>query len=205
MKKSLLLSIIISQLIFFLSLPMIHHLFSYIHPLAFVVIWAVTTFCTTFIVLAVKGQKVIAPYSLFISIMIVYTASLLVLLFIRPGNQNYDNWNMTPFNTVRFFMSGRVPLLVEFYNLVANVVLFIPYGFFLLELRKRLGISIFSLIFYPLLCISMIEILQHLTKRGSLDIDDVILNMCGVLIGYALYPLFHKVIKIKSKTKKPPK
>ncbi|RLQ94318.1 VanZ family protein [Falsibacillus albus] len=202
MKKSFILSFIVSQTIYILMLPVIIHLFSYIHPVAFAVIWAFLTFTVTFLVLSVRNHKIVIPYYLFFIIMLMYTCALLVLLFVRPSNQNYDNWNLVPFQTIKFFISGRVPLLVEFYNLTANVILFVPYGIFLLIKKSRDGLSLFSLVFYPLTAISMIEIMQHLTHRGSLDIDDLILNMCGVFLGFAFYPLFKRVIQIKKKKTK---
>jgi glycopeptide antibiotics resistance protein len=45
--------------------------------------------------------------------------------------------------------------------------------------------------------ISTIEWLQFITKRGSLDIDDLILNVLGVCLGYFIHPLFQKVLVIK--------
>ncbi|WP_263597052.1 VanZ family protein [Metabacillus idriensis] len=45
--------------------------------------------------------------------------------------------------------------------------------------------------------ISIIETAQYLTGRGSLDIDDLILNLLGVFMGYAVYPIFEKTVFIK--------
>jgi len=54
---------------------------------------------------------------------------------------------------------------------------------------------------YPLLSISGIEICQFVFRRGSLDVDDLILNMIGVYLGYFLYPLFKKVVVFSGKVK----
>lgn len=51
-------------------------------------------------------------------------------------------------------------------------------------------ITIFSII--------LIEGLQHFTSRGSFDIDDIILNVLGVYVGYLIYPMLKKVISFKT-------
>jgi len=69
-----------------------------------------------------------------------------------------------------------------------NVLLFIPFGYLICTVRKKLqrwwrtaiaGIA-FSMI---------IEMVQLLTSRGWFDLDDLFLNTVGALIGYGLYRL----------------
>jgi glycopeptide antibiotics resistance protein len=111
----------------------------------------------------------------------------------RPNEQNYGSVNLIPFETISFYLSGEVHWVIAFYNLAANIGLFIPYGILLrlVTAEKRI------LTFLPFLPITIIEISQHLTRRGSLDIDDLILNVSGFYIGYVLFPLFRKIINIK--------
>ncbi|HHY74732.1 MAG TPA: VanZ family protein [Bacillus bacterium] len=59
-------------------------------------------------------------------------------------------------------------------------------------IRPLLAISFFS--------IAMIEGLQFFTKRGSLDIDDLILNLVGVCLGYWLYPFLKNIVVIRTKS-----
>jgi glycopeptide antibiotics resistance protein len=87
--------------------------------------------------------------------------------------------------------------LVSFYNLSANVGLFIPFGLYLLS-REGKEPSAKRKLLYPLLSISSIEICQFVFRRGSLDVDDLILNMSGVYLGYVLYPLFTRVAVFRS-------
>jgi glycopeptide antibiotics resistance protein len=70
--------------------------------------------------------------------------------------------------------------------------LFLPFGVFL----KMKESTIFQLFYIPIVFISLIELLQYITLRGSLDIDDLILNVLGFFIGYLLYPLLNTVIKV---------
>lgn len=39
-----------------------------------------------------------------------------------------------------------------------------------------------------------IEIFQYMTRLGSFDIDDIILNMIGVLSGYGTFGLVNHVL-----------
>ena len=45
----------------------------------------------------------------------------------------------------------------------------------------------------------MIEWLQLITKRGSLDIDDLILNVLGVCLGYLIYPFFENFLLLSNR------
>jgi glycopeptide antibiotics resistance protein len=63
-------------------------------------------------------------------------------------------------------------------NLIANIVLFIPFGL----LKKLTKWSYLKFVF----AIIIIEMLQFIFLRGIADIDDVILNSIGFLIGYFL-------------------
>ncbi|WP_057914250.1 VanZ family protein [Peribacillus muralis] len=123
-----------------------------------------------------------------------YSTSLLVLLFFRPQGQVYS-YNMTPFSTILAYASNELDGLVSFYNLSANVGLFIPFGLYLL-FREGKEVTALTKFLYPFIMISIIEISQFVLRRGSLDVDDLILNMLGVYLGYLLYPLFAKVVKI---------
>ncbi|WP_176699602.1 VanZ family protein [Neobacillus massiliamazoniensis] len=53
-----------------------------------------------------------------------------------------------------------------------------------------------KLIFIPIVAIALIEILQFFTHRGSMDIDDLILNLLGVFIGYLFFPSFNRIVQI---------
>lgn len=196
LRKSIQLSIILSQGIFLLLYPLFSNLISYLHPIVLVVVWAFLTALVIFLVFWIRKDIISIPYSLFLSFLILYTISLLVLLFFRPHAQSYNTWNLEPFSTILYYLSGKVTPLIAIYNLVANIGLFIPYGIFLM-IRKENALSpVLRFLYVPLLFISLIELMQFITHRGSLDIDDLILNMLGVCLGYLLFPLFKRVVHV---------
>ncbi len=76
--------------------------------------------------------------------------------------------------------------------LVENVILFIPLGFMLPLLWKGFYI-VYRSIGIGLLCSISIEICQHITRRGYLQLDDIVLNVFGTIIGYLGIYILHKL------------
>jgi glycopeptide antibiotics resistance protein len=99
-------------------------------------------------------------------------------------------FNIEPFRTIKSFSKGHgVELFVI--NIVSNIILFIPWGFGLPLLWKKNQ----RLPRLLLLCLSLtviIEIIQLFIKRNT-DIDDVILNFIGGVIGAVIYYIIAKI------------
>lgn len=75
-------------------------------------------------------------------------------------------------------------------NLIANILLFVPMGFYASILHKHhLLYSISALLTIPLL----IEMIQHLTRTEIADIDDLILNFIGGLLGMLIHHVLEKL------------
>lgn len=71
-------------------------------------------------------------------------------------------------------------------NLFGNVGLFIPLGVFLpllFSVLRRFG----RFLLLTLLLILALELTQAATGLGTFDVDDLILNLLGVCLGYLLY------------------
>jgi hypothetical protein len=195
MKKTLLLSLFFSQIGFLLLLPVWLRLTHYLHPIVIVVVW----FCSSVFVLLcvcwIKKEKIRMSKPVLHAVLFFYSLGLLVLLFIRPNHQNGERMNLIPFHTIHFYFSGNVDFLIAFYNIGANIGLFIPYGLYYQYVKKNSSIK--QILVMAICSITLIECLQFLTKRGSLDIDDLILNVFGVILGYLVHPLFQKVLSVK--------
>jgi glycopeptide antibiotics resistance protein len=192
MKKLLLLTLIISIFIFLLLSPLLLHLVSYLHPVVLGVVFFCIVMAVLFFIVLIRRETIQISYSKLSFLILFYSFGLFILLFFRHSDQSYQSLNLIPLSTIAFYLSGKVNGLIAFYNLSANICLFIPYGIFLM-VKNRSRIQLFYL---PLLVISMIEILQYVSHRGSMDIDDLILNVIGFFIGYLLHPLFNKVFKV---------
>lgn len=96
--------------------------------------------------------------------------------------------NLKPFNTIPAFWSlmftGKPgDFFTGFINVIGNVLFFIPLGFFLPSLFRAQR-NFFVCLITSALIIAGLEALQYLTKLGTADIDDLILNLAGVIPGY---------------------
>ncbi len=104
--------------------------------------------------------------------------------------------NLIPMHTIVGFWEnlqggGRTHAII---NLVGNVIMLVPLGFFIPCVFRKAGTFRRSML-YALITIVCIEIIQLVTLLGSLDIDDLILNMLGAAIGYWLYRLIAGFMK----------
>ena len=137
---------------------------------------------------------------------VVYAALLLWLLFDRPvawdpvsdyAQIMRGNMNLIPFHTIGNYW--KVVTRWEFtplfrhsvINLGGNIFLFIPIGYFLPRLWPYLR-NFFSFLLTCTMAITLVELLQLVTLLGSLDIDDLILNLLGMVVGYLIYMIFKK-------------
>lgn len=101
--------------------------------------------------------------------------------------------NFIPFKTLRLFLVNRSVTdwsSAALLNLLGNILLFIPIGLFFpvaFPAQKH-----FKYIFcYALGGIFTIEFLQYFCGRVA-DVDDVLLNMLGILLDYCIFLLCNK-------------
>ena len=75
-------------------------------------------------------------------------------------------------------------------NIIGNIIMFVPFGFFTsyyLKLDKK------SFVFFITLAISIIIETIQLKIGRAFDIDDILLNICGSMLGYLLYRVVDKL------------
>lgn len=110
--------------------------------------------------------------------LVLFIIYLLILFFIvtYPVNEyGYNNYNL--FRELLRYKIGSNGFIN---NIIGNILLFIPFGMFL---RYYFKLKIISLIFITILYSLSIEVTQILINR-VFDIDDIILNLIGAIIGY---------------------
>lgn len=80
-------------------------------------------------------------------------------------------------------------------NIVGNVVAFIPFGFILpaISPRNRKFLNIALLSFELTLSI---EIMQLVLQVGTFDVDDILMNLIGGIIGYFIFTIGYKFIEL---------
>ena len=107
----------------------------------------------------------------------------------RTGTMDEYHYNLVLFREIKRFWNYReeVGLFAMFTNLFGNVIIFIPFGFFMPMASKYR--SIFSAVFYSFGLSLCVETFQLITKVGSFDVDDLLLNTVGGLVGYLIFVL----------------
>lgn len=128
---------------------------------------------------------------------LIYLAGLCYFLFFAEnygrifGQENY-RYNLVPFREIERFWLYRKELGIHsFYNLAGNILGFVPAGFFIPILWKNRRGFLFTV------CITfqmslLVEILQLIFRVGSFDVDDLLLNTLGGMLGYCLLTLMGK-------------
>lgn len=71
------------------------------------------------------------------------------------------------------------------YNLLGNIVPFMPFGFLLPVVFGKIN-SFWKVLTVGLAADFIIEVFQYITRIGSFDVDDIILNMIEIAFGYML-------------------
>lgn len=133
----------------------------------------------------------------------IYCLLLITILFLNNeyrmgGFQNISTFsrehletsNFIPFATIIGYVSGMVSNDINtgivIINLVTNLLLFAPMGFFIPMLFQDKIKNTKQFLIIIIILTFLVEIIQFITYRGSTDIDDIILNTIGASIVYIL-------------------
>lgn len=89
------------------------------------------------------------------------------------------NINLIPFRSMSPYLRD-ITEPYAFKNIAANIVVFIPLGFFISNKNPK---NVFKALIICLGVILSIELIQLFFKIGFFDVDDIILNFIGSLLG----------------------
>lgn len=137
---------------------------------------------------------------------ILYLGYLAYLLFLSPSFGRTASvvreYNLIPFKTIKNYIKYRAHVNTKtlIINIIGNVVAFMPMGFFIpiLFRNKR---NLVEVLFFSSLISLVVEFIQYRFVVGSFDVDDIILNTLGGVIGYILFLIIYRIYK-KWKRKK---
>ncbi|MFF2090370.1 VanZ family protein [Paenibacillus sp. NPDC058174] len=132
-----------------------------------------------------------------------YTFLLVYWMFVGFGRQARRGgemmYNLMPLSTIKnyFIYFDHYSFTTWLINIGGNVLVFIPFG---VCLPLAFGWGFKKMMINFIVFISTLEVLQMVTRRGSLDVDDVLLNSLGAAIGYGVYKLVFGTRFIPQKT-----
>lgn len=114
---------------------------------------------------------------------LLFVAYLLILfqLVTAQDIQTYNSTNLVPFREILRYDVGTN----SFYRqVIGNILLFIPFGYFVSGYCRIKNLGLISLV--TLITSFVIEFTQRFISR-SFDVDDIILNLVGGILGFLIY------------------
>ncbi|KAF1297570.1 hypothetical protein BAU15_07615 [Enterococcus sp. JM4C] len=109
--------------------------------------------------------------------------------------------NLTPFDSIKDYITVEESTGYRLdVNIWGNILLFLPLGIYVPLIRKKR--AFFTTMSLLMGLSVLIEILQYSLMIGSADIDDIILNVFGGLIGWLIYCLLLAISKTPERVKK---
>ena len=162
--------------------------------------WAVNNtwpMITLFVVIVVilKLSRVIINHDKFVfykdfySLLFIIYMLLLYFLLLTTEDA-VSGINLKPFTEMTRYTFGSKAF---FYNVVGNIALFIPFGYFVSDYLKDKKLH--HIAFVSIITSLTAELIQYKIGR-AFDIDDIILNFIGAIIGFMV---FLSIKKIKRK------
>ena len=107
---------------------------------------------------------------------------------IRFFQTGYNKYNLIPFKEIKLAINQGGTFFIV--NFIGNQLVFAPIAFFTALLYNKP--RIYKSVAITTVVSVFVEVCQIPQNRGS-DIDDVILNTLGGIIGYILYMIFSKL------------
>lgn len=127
-----------------------------------------------------------------IALTIIYILTLLVLTLIGREVRDEGFIFLIPFSDIYFIIKNGYPWYVD--NIIAldlvNAALFVPLGFLLREVMN--GKKLIPIILGIGISV-VIEVIQLITALGVFDVNDIIWDTFGILIGYGIYALYKEL------------
>lgn len=112
-----------------------------------------------------------------------------------------SNVNFIPFKTTIFYLKAEhVNTDIAVNNLMGNLILLLPLGLLLPLLFKRCQ-KLTSIVAISFVTSTSIEVIQFILQIGMADIDDIILNTLGAIMGFYSYKMIIWLLSLRTQNK----
>ena len=133
------------------------------------------------------SKKFVLHKELLSLVFIIYILCLYYVLTYQ--DINYGGVNLIPFKEMTRYEIGSYKFMK---NIVGNILLFVPFGYFVSYYCKLPSVKYNLLI--TVITSKSIETIQSAIGR-SFDIDDIILNVIGGVCGYVIFLITKKLLR----------
>lgn len=135
-----------------------------------------------------SGEKLVF-YKEFSNLLFIIYILLLYELLTRTEMNTIRGYNLVPFTEIFRYKIGSN---LFYFNVVGNIVIFIPFGYFISTYIKPK--RILPILLVSVISSSTVEFVQLCIGR-SFDVDDIILNAVGAILGFLLYVALNAIRK----------
>jgi glycopeptide antibiotics resistance protein len=142
-------------------------------------------------------KKLIIPLGLLVlyCVLLIEVLVLKSLPLIRVGHMMFNFGgtqdgpaNLIPLKTILFYLSGRNGFLIAAINILGNIIALVPLGLLMPFVFSNINWN--KTILLAIITGILIETTQAILHIGIFDIDDVLLNGLGVIIGFWMYTIY---------------
>lgn len=161
----------------------------------FTIVWIIYR-----IISCIKNKPINKIREIFINLFFIYFLILVNLTMFKYGNLMLDfnikfYINYIPLvETINMFRNDFLDINIALHNVIGNILLFIPLGFGIpLFFNKKNKLS--KIILYGFTASLTIELIQLFTPYNTTDIDDVIFNTLGAVLGFIIFNIIYKIFK----------
>lgn len=161
----------------------------------FTIVWIIYR-----IIHCIKNKPINKIREIFINLFFIYFLILVNLTMFKYGNLMLDfnikfYINYIPLvETINMFRNDFLDINIALHNVIGNILLFIPLGFGIpLFFNKKNKLS--KIILYGFTASLTIELIQLFTPYNTTDIDDVIFNTLGAVLGFIIFNIIYKIFK----------
>lgn len=148
----------------------------------------------------IKNKPINKLREVFINLFFIYFLALVNLTLFKYGYLNIDfdirfYINYIPFvETIKMFTNKFADIHIALYNVIGNILLFVPLGFCIpLFFSNKNKLS--KVILYGFTASLTIEVLQIFTPFNTTDIDDIIFNTLGAILGFIIFNIVYKIFR----------
>lgn len=141
----------------------------------------------------VVGRVVFVVYIFFLLYFLIFSE-----WYGRSGVMEEYHYNLTPFQEIKRFWEYREQLGIwSAINLIGNILIFVPFGFF--EPMASRCRSFWGTVLDGFWLSFLVEMFQLISKVGRFDVDDLLLNTSGVIIGYMIFLVCNAIRRMYGK------
>lgn len=135
-------------------------------------------------------------------IIFVFYFLLISEIYGRTGEMQEYRYNLVLFKEIKRFWNYRKQLgmFATVTNLLGNVLIFLPFGFFMAMASKYR--SFLSTVIYSLALSLTVEVSQLFMKVGCFDVDDLLLNTIGGMLGFITFAVCNVIRRNYAKKKR---